>query len=94
MNPFRQAGDVDKTPIEIARIQEAGATKRKLIEEREETKRKMDPFAYTFVRLFAVGGVIAVCEARGRSTRRRWRGSADGGPPLARRKRRRRKGRR
>lgn len=39
--PYRTPGrDVDKTEVEITKIREAAETKRKLIEEREKTKRQ------------------------------------------------------
>jgi len=42
MNPFRETAEdgVNKTEVVCARIRENAETKRKLIEEREETKRK------------------------------------------------------
>ncbi len=53
---------VDETEIERAKIQEAGATERKLIEEREETTRKrineVGVARYIVAGMLVVGGLL------------------------------------
>jgi hypothetical protein len=62
------APDIDKTEVAKERVRQDGETKRKLIEEREETRRKAmgseSAYAYNWRNLFgagvAIAGIIAV----------------------------------
>lgn len=73
---YRTPGrDIDTTAVETAKIHEAAETKRKLIEEREQTRRAWGPIPQVAAALVAALGIV-VPSPGPRTTRSRGRASA------------------